>query len=75
MADFEVYIDDDRYAVHSFYLITAGSEARARTLAEELWRSSPHHRGVELLFEGARIVGLGSLAAVKSGDLDETPRA
>ena len=68
MADFEVYIDADRYAVRSFYLISAGSEARARVLAEELWRSSPHHRGVELLFAGDRIYAVGTLGP---NDLDE----
>ena len=32
MADFEVYVDDDRYSVPSFYLISAGNEARARAM-------------------------------------------
>jgi hypothetical protein len=61
MADFEVYIDDDRYAVPSLYLITALSDGRARAMAEELWRSSEHHQGVELHREGERIFGAGSM--------------
>ncbi len=62
MADFEVYVDDDRYKVPSLYLITARNEARARAIADELWRSSDHHLGVELRRGGERLAGLGSLA-------------
>ena len=62
MADYEVFVDDDRYKVPSLYLITAGSEARARAIADELWRTSLHHRGVELRRAGERVIGLGSLA-------------
>ena len=62
MADYEVFVDDDRYKVPSLYLITAGSEARARAIADELWRTSLHHRGVELRRAGERLLGMGSLA-------------
>jgi hypothetical protein len=62
MADYEVYVDDDRYQVPSLYLITASSEARARAIVEELWRGSDHHQGVELRRDGERLWGLGSLA-------------
>jgi hypothetical protein len=62
MSDYEVYVDDDRYKVPSLYLITANSELRARAIADELWRSSQHHQGVELRRDGERLVGLGSLA-------------
>jgi hypothetical protein len=62
MADFEVYIDDDRYKVPSLYLISASSEARARAIVDELWRGSEHHQGVELRRDGERLWGLGSLA-------------
>ena len=62
MADYEVYVDDNRYQVPSLYLISAGDEARARAIADELWRSSTHHRGVELRKDGERLLGLGSLA-------------
>ena len=63
MADYEVYVDDSRYQVPSLYLISASDEARARAIADELWRSSDHHRGVELRKDGERLLGLGSLAA------------
>lgn len=62
MADYEVYVDDDRYQVPSLYLISATSEACAHAIAAELWRSSEHHQGVELRQEGERLLGLGSLA-------------
>jgi hypothetical protein len=55
-------VDDDRYGVPSLYLITAINEARARTIADELWRVSRHHQGVELRQAGERVAGFGSLA-------------
>jgi len=64
MADYEVYVDDDRYRVPSLYLISASSEARARAMVNELWRNSDHHQGVELRCDGERLWGLGSLADV-----------
>jgi hypothetical protein len=75
MADFEVYIDDDRYSVPSLYLITAPSDARARALAEELLVSSDHHQGVELRRDGEPIFGLGSygLSPQPATDCEETP--
>jgi hypothetical protein len=60
MADFEIYIDDDRYSVPSLYLITSQSDLTARLTAEELLRSSDHHQGVELRRDGERIYGLGT---------------
>ena len=68
LADYEVYVDDSRYQVPSLYLISAGTEARARAIAEELLGSSEHHRGVELRSEGERVLGLGSLADGVSTD-------
>lgn len=62
MADYEVYVDDDRYQVPSLYLISASNEARAHAIANELLRSSDHHHGVELRLDGERLLGLGSLA-------------
>jgi hypothetical protein len=75
MADFEVYIDDDRYSVPSLYLITALSDVRAQVVAEELWRSSEHHRGVELRSDGEPIFGAGTLglSARPASDCQESP--
>jgi hypothetical protein len=61
MPTFEVYIDDDRYSVPSLYLITAVNDARARDIAQNLWRESLHHRGFEVCQEGERLFGGGSL--------------
>jgi hypothetical protein len=74
MADFEVFIDDDRYSVPSLYLIAVNGEARARAKAEELLNASNHHRGVELRRDGERLYALGSLAApcaLRGKSLDE----
>lgn len=62
MADYEVYVDDDRYQVPSLYLISATNLARAQAIADELLRGSEHHHGVELRHAGERLLGLGSLA-------------
>ncbi|HEY1427113.1 MAG TPA: hypothetical protein VGF50_10610 [Caulobacteraceae bacterium] len=62
MADYEVYVDDDRYQVPSLYLISALTESRAQAIATELFRSSAHHHGVELRHAGERVLGLGTLS-------------
>jgi hypothetical protein len=61
-ATFELYLDDDRYAVPTFKLIEAADEAAAVALAHRLLRESPHHRGAELCRDGARLAVLGSYA-------------
>jgi len=38
----------------------ATSEAEACALAEAVLHEGPHHLGVELFLDGARLVGLGS---------------
>jgi hypothetical protein len=64
MADFEVFIDDDRYSVPSLYLISAHNEARARAMADELLHASDHHHGVELRKDGESLYVLGSFAVL-----------
>jgi hypothetical protein len=73
MPTFEVYIDDDRYAVPSLYLISVGSEAAARAAVQRLLDESPHHQGVELRCEGERIFGAGSYAKGESLRADARP--
>jgi hypothetical protein len=63
MIDFEIYVDDARYSVPSFYLISAGNEARARAIATEMLHACDHHQGVELRRDGETIYTLGSFAA------------
>jgi hypothetical protein len=62
MLTYEVFIDDDRYSVPTLLLINAETEARACAHAETLLQESPHHRGVELRRDGARVFGTGSFA-------------
>ena len=59
---FEIYVDDDRYAVPTLHLVTAATETHAREVAERLLRESAHHLGAELRLQGERLIGLGSFA-------------
>jgi hypothetical protein len=59
---FEIYVDDDRYAVPTLHLVVAYDESMATTIAERLVAESPHHLGAELCLEGRRVAGLGSFA-------------
>ncbi len=63
---FEIYVDDDRYAVPTLHLVAADSEADARLIVDALMDENAHHLGVELCHEGRLLLRLGSLA--------ETPR-
>ncbi|HEY8572003.1 hypothetical protein [Phenylobacterium sp.] len=59
---FEIYVDDDRYAVPTLHLIEAATATHAREVAERILRESAHHLGAELRLEGERLDGLGSFA-------------
>ena len=59
---FEIYLDDDRYAVPTLYLIVADDPAMAFTMAERMLADSPHHLGAEICLGGERLAGLGSYA-------------
>ena len=59
---FELYIDDDRYAVPTLHLIFAFNAASALEIADGLLRESEHHLGAELRQGGEKLAGLGSLA-------------
>ena len=61
-ATFELYLDDDRYAVPTLKLIEAGDEVEALSVARRLLHESPHHRGAELCRDGRRLAGLGTYA-------------
>jgi hypothetical protein len=75
MLTFEVYLDDARYQVSSLYLIAAESDEAAWGLAQEMWRESRHHRGVELRRDGVRLRGAGTMARAcpSPSDLPEFP--
>ncbi|WP_293677982.1 hypothetical protein [uncultured Phenylobacterium sp.] len=59
---FEIYLDDDRYAVPTLHLVIADDPEMAFTVAERLLADSPHHLGVEICRGGQRVAGLGSYA-------------
>lgn len=59
---FELYVDDDRYAVPTLHLIFAWNRAAAVEIADALLRECPHHVGAELRQGGEKLAGLGSLA-------------
>jgi hypothetical protein len=71
MPDFEVYVDDSRYAVPSLYLISARSVTEAQAMAEKVWRSGEHHLGVELRHNGERVAAFGSLTVSARDDCEE----
>jgi hypothetical protein len=60
---FELYLDDDRYAVPTLKLVPADDQAGALQAAWRLMDESAHHRGVEVCLDGERLAGLGSFAA------------
>ena len=64
---FEVYLDDDRYAVPTLHLIMADDQEKARIIVERMLDDSPHHRGAEICLAGRRLVGLGSFAVGRPG--------
>jgi hypothetical protein len=57
---FEIYVDDDRYAVPTLHLVPADDEATAREIVSRLLEENAHHRGAELCFEGQLILGVGT---------------
>ena len=59
---FEVYVDDDRYAVPTLQFIAASDEADALRNLERLVQESPHHLGGELCLEGHLLARIGALA-------------
>ena len=59
---FEIFVDDDRYAVPTLHLIPAEDEAIALRVARLLLEESPHHLGVELCLDGQRLTGLGTFS-------------
>jgi hypothetical protein len=62
VADFEIYIDDERYTVPTLHLIAAPDHARAIEMANHLLEESAHHRGVEVRSGEAVLFVAGSLA-------------
>ena len=74
---FEIYLDDDRYAVPTLHLVVADEPAMAFTIAERLLADSPHHLGAEICVAGERVAGLGTFATryLPPGGPSRTPDA
>jgi hypothetical protein len=58
---FAIYVDDERYAVPTLYLLAASSEEAAMAAASGILHDR-HHLGVELWREDVRLMALGSYA-------------
>ncbi len=59
---FELYLDDDRYAVPTLHLVPADNTHAVLQFARRMIDESVHHRGVEICVSGERIDGLGTFA-------------
>lgn len=55
MRAFELFIEDDRYAVPTLEIVKAPDERHAQALAWQRLEGSPHHLGVEV-WEGERVL-------------------
>ncbi|HEY3949861.1 hypothetical protein [Phenylobacterium sp.] len=64
---FEIYVNDDRYAVPTLHLVAAEDEAGAREIMDRLLRESAHHVGAELCLDDRVLFRAGAYAV--------TPRA
>ena len=67
---FQLFIDDDRYAVPTLRILAVRNAARARALARQAMADCPHHLGVELYDEEQRVLALGTLRTPRA----EAPR-
>ncbi len=79
MADFQVFIVDDRYVVPTLRIVQAPNAAKAIQIAKGIFDESLHHLGVELYKDDRCIMVIGQPqppAVVQRGegmgDLDET---
>ena len=63
---FELFVDDDRYAVPTLHLIFAWSGVAALEIADGVLRESAHHLGAELRQGGEKLAGLGSFATLRA---------
>src|SRR4051812_31773732 len=57
---FEIYIDDDRYAVPTLHLVMAEDATMAIVIARRMVADSAHHLGAEISRSGHRVAGIGT---------------
>ena len=74
-AIFEIFVDDNRYAVPTLHLVAAADDAAAREVADRLLAENSHHLGAEVCVDGKVLFRVGSFAArprvrqsLRSGD-------
>jgi hypothetical protein len=68
LREFQVLVTDARYAIPTLHIVRAASDARARAVAEQILAESPHHLGIEVFDDGARLFSLGDI-----GGADQQP--
>jgi hypothetical protein len=59
---FEIFVDDDRYAVPTLHFVTAEDDLAAEVIARRMLAENAHHLGAEVCRDGNRILGVGSFA-------------
>jgi hypothetical protein len=62
MLAFQFYVHDDRYAVPSLLFVEARSPERARVIALEHLRSSPHFSKIDVYLGDERLFRVGGSA-------------
>jgi hypothetical protein len=66
MREFRMLVNDDRPGRSDFSWVQTSSETRARDIAEQTFRATPHHIGVELWEADELIFVIGSRTARRS---------
>lgn len=59
---YEIYVEDDRYAVPTLHLVAVEDAEAARDVMDRLLSESAHHRGAEVCLEGRALFRSGSYA-------------
>jgi hypothetical protein len=62
MLAFQFYVHDDRYTVPSLLFVEARSPERARVIAQEHLRSSPHFSKIDVHLGDERLFRVGASA-------------
>jgi hypothetical protein len=62
MRDFRMLVTDDRPGLSDFRWVRARDELRAREIAEQTFRETPHHVSVEIWEADELMFVVGSLA-------------
>jgi hypothetical protein len=74
MREFRMLVNDDRPGRSDFRWVQTSTEMRARDIAEQAFRETPHHIGVELWEADELIFVVGARTARTSRPLRATDR-